>query len=155
MYYTYGGGGAEIPATWCFVWFGGSCPDGSTRVTAWDGQFLRGASSYTEDAGGSDTHDHAYDAHTHTGVNHSHSIASHSHGLSGTTSINTSDAAFLRQSGVCMPNSNHEHSISATLAATSATSGDATPSLSSGGSGTTSAESHRPPTSDVLICEAE
>jgi hypothetical protein len=89
----------------------GSCPSGWTRVSAFDGKFVRGASSYGG-SGGSDTHTHTgpshthtVASHTHTGPSHTHTVASHTHtGPSHTHAQNLGNAfsssAYVSASGV-------------------------------------------------------
>jgi hypothetical protein len=57
-----------------------ACPSGWTRVSAWDGKFLRGAAAYGG-TGGSDTHTHSIaSGHTHSITDHTHS-AGHTHSI--------------------------------------------------------------------------
>jgi len=52
--------------------FDAACPSGWTRVSAWDGKFLRGSATYNAAAGGAATHTHTTAAHVHTNAGHTH-----------------------------------------------------------------------------------
>ena len=58
--------------------FDAACPSGWTRVSAWDGKFLRGSATYNAAAGGAATHTHTTAAHVHTNAGHTH-VFYHTH----------------------------------------------------------------------------
>jgi len=95
------GDGADLSTsfvpTGAIAIFDTSCPSGWTRVSAFDGKFLRGASSYGG-TGGADTHTHTVASHTHTSPNHAHSlstgaVASGTGAYGVTSSTTASDAS--------------------------------------------------------------
>jgi hypothetical protein len=59
--------------------FDAACPSGWTRVSAWDGKFVRGSATYDAVGGGADTHLHTGPSHTHTTPDHTHDGVSHTH----------------------------------------------------------------------------
>lgn len=71
---------ALVPAGAVILWTGASCPTGYTRLSALDGRFLVGSSSYNSAAGGSNTknlnHMHSTPAHSHDSVGHFHTYYS-------------------------------------------------------------------------------
>jgi len=52
--------------------FDAACPGGWTRVSAWDGKFLRGSAMYNASAGGAASHTHQTADHVHTNAGHTH-----------------------------------------------------------------------------------
>lgn len=134
---------------------GDTCPDGYTRKSALDGRFLRGASAYAADAGGSESH-------AHTSPSHSHGIDSHGHDGTHTHSINTATGGNDAncENVADSPNEQtvseegHTHTFG-TSGGTGSNLGSASGGTSDPGSGTTGSTDHLPPWIDVLMCEKD
>ena len=107
--------------------FDAACPAGWTRVSAFDGKFIRGAASYGG-TGGADTH-------THTIASlaaHTHAIASHTHGF-GTTGLNSTTDSLYTGSGINLVQA-HPHTGSGAGGANTGTLGAASPTAAAGSS---------------------
>ena len=74
-----------VPSGAIIIWTGEACPPGYERVTELDNKFLRGSSTYNDNAGGSNTHNHSISPHNHSIPSHNHSITGHTHSISGHT----------------------------------------------------------------------
>lgn len=105
-----GDGGALAVVSGLIAIFDAACPTGWTRVSAWDGKVIRGASSYGA-TGGADTHTHS---HVHTAAAHTHGqnygaqnqttsanliVATGSNGLAMTVTGGAGSTAYQMQSG--------------------------------------------------------
>jgi hypothetical protein len=62
-----------VPAGLIAIW-DANCPSGWTRVSAWDGKFIRGNLNYGGTAG-ADTHTHTVASHVHTCLTHAHTMS--------------------------------------------------------------------------------
>lgn len=131
-----------------------ACPSGYTRVSAFDGLFLRGSASYGG-VGGAETHSHtagsyASAAHTHTAG--SYAVAAHDHGNTGTPSSTVEVDASGVGVQFDVASQSHTHDIPMASPAVTGTSG------SGGGAsitGTSATASSLPPYIDVIFCKKD
>jgi hypothetical protein len=152
--------GLAVPVGAIVIWDQSTnCPTGYTRVTAFDGRFLRGASS-AGGSGGADSHTHDI-AHTHGMGGHTHGGTTADGGVDHTHSGETSGIHrgldfVLKSDGGHV--SNHTHvfttgGASAYVHSHGFTTGGPSTSSTEGSSTTTrGSASSLPPYFDVLFC---
>ena len=119
-----------------------ACPAGWTRVSALDGKFVRGASSYGG-TGGAATHTHTVSAL----ANHTHAVLSHTHTM-GTTGASVGTAIGDHHGVVVQPIFPHTHEPTGASAANTDTSG-------AGSVGTSDAASSLPAYITVIFCKKD
>lgn len=110
-------GNGAVPSGMIAI-FNTSCPTDWTRVTAFDGKFIRGNDTYGA-TGGADTHTH--DAGTLAGPSHSHtfgSVISHTHSVDPPSKASGTQSADHTHTGPSHQHSgpSHTHSVSGTAA---------------------------------------
>ncbi len=122
-----------IPAGAILV-FDAACPSGWTRVSAFDGKFVRGAAAYGA-TGGADTHTHSYASHTHPHTHAGYSFAAAPEAV-------TIDAAGGSSTGYAA--TIHTHTLIAT---------GPTNAFDTTAAGTTDAGNSIPAYQDVIFCK--
>jgi len=159
-----GPGSGLVPQGAIIIWDQSpSCPAGYTRVAAFDGRFLEGATA-PGGIGGSATHTHAMD-HTHDLSNHTHTGTTNQGGVdhthTGWTGSATGGAAGFSGGGWAGSWLSHNHSFttdgaSAYLHTHDFTTGPPSVNLTGPAStSTTGASSSIPPFYDVLFCRKQ
>jgi hypothetical protein len=128
--------GSVVPQGAIILWTGSSCPTGYSRVSALDGKFVVGGSTYNPNAGGSNTQ--------------THSIPNHSHSFSVNSGMSTSPGYYNawnappgtgpNRGQTAAENSQHTHTISGTT---------------SSWSGTTGSADNRPEFATVIFCQKD
>jgi hypothetical protein len=116
--------------------FGGACPPGWTRVTGWDGRFLR-ANATAGAMGGSSTHSH--DAGSLTAAAHAHgpgTFAGPNHNHGGSVNVNVTVGGSTGGGGT------HSHPFSGSGSGVTAGSNQGTMNVDAGGSGFMSRGDH-------------
>jgi len=124
----------------------GDCPPGWTRISPWDGYFLRGgppfiaggSSTHTHDAGSFAVPDHAHGPGSFASQDHAHgpgSFAANGHNHGGNVNVNVSVSGSTGSAG------DHSHRVGATIAGATAATGAAN-TADAGGSFQTNAPNH-------------
>jgi hypothetical protein len=168
------GDGADLAliASGMIAIFKTTCPGGWTRVSAWDGKFLRGAPAYGN-TGGSATHTHTTSDHIHTAPSHTHIAPSHTHTAPSHTHTTGMHAHLSTPSAhahggitagtgwTAEDGTGHEFS-GETGSASTGTTGSGSGTLDSGGNamgssgaGSTAGTATLPPYIDVVFCKKD
>jgi len=122
-----------VPSGAIILWTGSGCPEGYTRLSALDGRFLAGGSTYNAAAGGSTTHNH--DAGSYAAAGHTHS------GTTGPIASGMQPDGGSGDRQYSLPSHTHNETINA--------------SGPSAISGTSSTADHRPPFATLLLCQKD
>lgn len=146
-----GGGATGVPSGLILMSLTGSCPTGFTRTAALDGYYPRGDSFANVGlTSGAETHGHS--------MTHSHTVPNHQHGFSvstnGTTSGPNTTFTFDNGSGGDFrqtATNTHTHTWSFTFNGNTASGGPGSTNLFSANTGSASS---RPPTKNVVFCQA-
>jgi len=155
--YLNGAGAWTSPAgvpSGSIIFFTTPCPPGYTRMSAWDGRYVRMGASYA--TGGAASHSHgvgsyampshthpvgtlAVGSHSHSSgtlavASHSHSISAgdHSHSFSATSGVESSSVGAQTGASYTVARSGHTHSVSGTTGTGggfSGTSGSSAPDV--------------------------
>lgn len=146
------GGGSGVPSGLVLISLTGSCPAGFTRTAALDGVYPRGDSFANVGlTSGAEQHQHW--------MGHSHTVPNHQHGFSVATSGNTggpSATSAITQGtdgGLFdAPTPAHTHPFSFSYSSTSDSGGPGSTNLYNAN---TDNGSSRPPTKNVVFCQAD